>query len=305
MGLQPLPSTEQEAIAIGLQHAQKQGNIQLEILDSPTLNALRKRLLERAMYTVPVPNVLHFDGHGFFGKRCNQAGCRKAHKQNKTYCECGAPLAADQGYLVFEQLDGNADYVSARELGELLGNLERREQPNTAGIALVVLSSCRSGMSRLSDSVFNGVAQNLIGQGIPSVVAMQYSISVDAARDFAEDFYRSLGQKEPLAIALSRGKSAMGIEGNQWYRPVLYLRWKNDEGGQLFKDSPVVSDNLSNPTSQSRSRNNLQNMLIDIKEEREACYQQYRSTIDEPQRIRLKRKLDDLDKQIDQLENKV
>jgi len=27
----------------------------------------------------------------------------------------------------------------------------------------------------------------------------------------------------------------MGIEGNQWYRPVLYLRWEDNEGGQLFK----------------------------------------------------------------------
>ena len=234
--LQPLPPVEREAIIQGLQKAQQQGKIQLELLKPPTLNTLRRRLLERQ--TATVPHVLHFDGHGFFGKRCNEDGCRKAYKQNVTQCDCGATLGEPQGYLVFESSDGSADYVSATELGELLGNLERREQPNLEpGIALVVLSACRSGMSRLSESVFNGVAQNLIGQGVPAVVAMQYSISVSAASAFSEYFYRSLGEKEALAIALRRGQSAMGIEGNQWYRPVLYLRWQDNEGGQLFKSS--------------------------------------------------------------------
>ncbi|NER51935.1 MAG: CHAT domain-containing protein [Symploca sp. SIO1A3] len=233
MGLKSLPAVEQEAIANGLQQAQEQGNIQLETLASATLKALRRRLQHQ---TVAVPQVLHFDGHGFFGKRCNEAGCRKPYKQGKTQCECGAPLGAAQGYLVFEDSNGKADYVSAKELGELLGNLQRREQPHSEpGIALVVLSACKSGMSRKSESVFNGVAQNLIGGGIPAVVAMTYSIRVDAASEFAESFYRSVGEKESLAIALRRGQSAMGIEGNQWYRPVLYLRWEDNEGGQLFK----------------------------------------------------------------------
>jgi formylglycine-generating enzyme required for sulfatase activity len=240
MGLKSLPSLEREAIASGLQQAQKQEAIQLEILESPTSNALRRRLLQRQ--TAAVPHVLHFDGHGFFGKRCNEAGCRKAYKQGATQCECGAPLGEPQGYLVFEQSDGTADYVSAQELGELLGNLERREQPNSGqGIALVVLSGCRTGMSRLSESLFNGVAPNLIGRGIPAVVAMQYSIRVDAASAFTEYFYRSLGQQESLAIALRRGQSAIGIEGNQWYRPVLYLRWQDNEGGQLFTTSSIVA----------------------------------------------------------------
>lgn len=236
MKLDPIPTDEREAIAVGLKQAQNQGDIQLDHLNPPTLITLRKRLLERQ--TNLFSHVLHFDGHGFIGKRCNETGCRKAYKQNVTQCECGAPLGNVQGYLVFERSDGTADYVSSTELGELLGNLERREQPNSKqGIALVVLSACRSGMSRLSESVFNGVAQNLIGQGIPAVVAMQYSISVDAASAFAEYFYRSIGEREALAIAVRRGQSAMGIEGNQWYRPALYLRWEDNEGGQLFKSS--------------------------------------------------------------------
>ncbi len=436
MGLEPLPSQERDVIKAALQHAQQEGVIQLETLDSPTFKTLRKWLIEHR--NTSFPHVLHFDGHGFFGKRCNQPGCRKANKpkvkqSEVTQCEvCGAPLGEAQGYLVFE-LNGTADYVSARELGELLGNLQRREQPNSeSGIVLVVLSACRSGMSRLSETVFNGVAQNLIGQGIPAVVAMQYSVSVDAAKEFAEYFYLSLGQKESLAIALGSGQSAMGIEGDQWYRPVLYLRWEDNDGGQLFKDSPVhdttiqisptspvkplknplssimiltmnneqkkklrealisafpskadlermledeleislntVADgsnytdivfnlikcfdsqgrtqdlinassraNPGNPKLQefireiglsnlnkgseslsssdsfqklssmksSRQKLDLQGKIVDLQEEREACNSQYRSAIDEAQRIRLKRKLADLDKQIDDLERQL
>ncbi|NET68740.1 MAG: CHAT domain-containing protein [Moorea sp. SIO1G6] len=234
MGMPYLPAVEADAIANGLQQAQEQRHIQLEILESATLKALRRRLSERQ--TSAVPQVLHFDGHGFFGKRCNEIGCKKAYNQGATQCECGAPLGQAQGYLVFEDSDGKADYVSAKALGELLGNLQRREQPHSAsGIALVVLSACKSAMSRKSESVFNGVAQSLIGAGIPAVVAMTYSIRVDAASAFVESFYRSVGEKNSLAIALRQGQSAMDIEGNQWYRPVLYLRWEDNEGGQLFK----------------------------------------------------------------------
>ncbi|NEO65561.1 MAG: CHAT domain-containing protein, partial [Moorea sp. SIO4G2] len=153
MGMQDLPDVERDAIANGLQRAQEQGQIQLEILESATLKALRRRLSERQ--TSAVPQVLHFDGHGFFGKRCNQVECRKAYNQGADQCECGAPLGQPQGYLVFEDLDAKADYVSAKELGELLGNLQRREQPHSEpGIALVVLSACKSGMSRKNESVF-------------------------------------------------------------------------------------------------------------------------------------------------------
>ncbi|MDZ8025973.1 MAG: CHAT domain-containing protein [Nostoc sp. DedQUE11] len=316
MGLRSLPDTEREAIAQGLQKAQNEGLIQLEHLVPPTWNALRTRLLERRNTTVP--HVIHFDGHGFFGKRCNEPGCRKSATARATHCECGAPLGEAQGYLVFENFDRTADYVSAKELGELLGNLERREQPNLEhGIALVVLSACQSGMSRVSETVFNGVAQKLIGQGIPAVVAMQYSVRVDAASAFSEYFYKSLGQKESLAITLRRGQSAMGIEGNQWYRPVLYMRWEDNDGGQLFKDSSIqlgdVSHSMSTENSRAKQpivksqgqRIRLQQELDDLIEERDVCNSQYRSAIDEAQRVRLKRKLDDLDNQIDSLESQL
>jgi CHAT domain/Effector-associated domain 9 len=265
MGLKPLLSVEKQKIITGLEKAQQQGKIQLEILPSPTSQAtweaLQTRLSEHQ--NTVTPHVLHFDGHGFFGKRCNETRCRKAYKPGATKCECGASLGEAQGYLVFEKADGTADFISARELGELLGNSQRREQPNSEqGIVLVVLSACKSGMSLLSESVFNGVGQNLISQGIPAVVAMSYSITVDAASAFSECFYRSLGEKEALTVALRSGQRQMGIEGNQWYRPVLYLRWEDNEGGQLFNLSPIEDERVNLKAAANNNNNgNNQNVF--------------------------------------------
>jgi NB-ARC domain/CHAT domain len=102
------------------------------------------------------------------------------------------------------------------------------------GIALVVLTACQSAMSVTGDSVFNGTAQNLISHKIPSVVAMQYSVEIPSATRFTENFYRSLGPKNSLIIATNQARVAMGVMENQWYCPVLYMRWWDNKDGQLF-----------------------------------------------------------------------
>jgi len=92
------------------------------------------------------------------------------------------------------------------------------------GIALVVLSA------RMSASV----AQNLIVHQIPAVVGMAFSVRVEAAKKFADLFYLALSQEKSLAQAMNWGREAMGFKSNQWYRPSLYLRWKDNEGGKMF-----------------------------------------------------------------------
>jgi hypothetical protein len=189
---------------------------------------------------VDLPHVIHFDGHGFFGKRCKavveDSGqyCDTMHFMTAEKCRsCGADLPGAQGFVVLEDGKGGPDYVSARELGTLLfqNNLEGK-------LALAVLSACKSGLALGGESVFNGVAQNLIGVRIPAVVGMQFTVSVEGASEFAGQFYRALGRRNPLAMAVGQGREAMGAEGDQWYRPALYLRWQDEVGGQLF--APAV-----------------------------------------------------------------
>ena len=228
-GLPQLSLEEQQAIQVGFQRAKGDSLVHLDILPSPTRKALSRYLTDCS--PEQLPQVLHFDGHGVFGKRCTNAACLTIHAGIKAEsCRaCGQRLPDDpRGYLVFETEQGQPDYQSATQVAALL-------QPYP--IALVVLSACQSGMAVAGDSVFNGMAQNLIDQRVPAVVAMQYSVRADAACEFAEQFYRVLGNKKPLLMALNQGIREMNVEGNQWYRPVLYLRWEDKEGGQLFEDS--------------------------------------------------------------------
>jgi CHAT domain len=246
-GLEKLPQQEQLAVRTGLEIAEQEGHIRLVELKPPTLKTLRDYLSEHRNETAP--HLIHFDGHGLFGKRCNHIldngqRCGTLHKGVKinTCQRCHSSLPDSQGYLVFEDETGKPSYVSAKEMGTLLEQNSFTDDSNQVrGVAVVVLSACQSGLALTGTSVFNGVAQSLIAHRTPAVVAMQYSVSVAAATAFSEQFYRSLGQKNPLAMAVSQSREAMGVEGNQWYRPVLYVRWQDNEGGQLFAaPTPVI-----------------------------------------------------------------
>ena len=193
--------------------------------------------------------MLHFDGHGVFGKRCLNSECRTFHGNLKLEkCKkCGTALSAPQGYLLFEPDEDEddereANYVSAEEIGSLIRSIRHGDSESQhGGVRLAVLSACKSAYALGGNSVFNGVAQSLIGHGVPAVVAMQYTVSTKGATAFAERFYRELGNKQSLAVATSQGRGAMqNVEHNQWYRLIFYLRWQANDGGQLFA---TIGDN--------------------------------------------------------------
>jgi hypothetical protein len=222
--LPKLSDAEQQAVRQGLMKAEDLGAIALEQLSTVTRKGLSIYLTDCA--PEQRPQVIHFDGHGLYGKRCINPGCRQIHKgiQVEQCSCCQQQLPEPEGFLLFEHEQGGADYVSAREFAALL----------PSGVALVVLSACQSGMAIAGETLFNGTAQQLIDARVPAVVAMQALVRVDAASLFAEQFYRVLGKKEPLVVALREGRKWMMEQGNQWYRPVLYLRWRDNAGGQLF-----------------------------------------------------------------------
>ncbi|MBW4669949.1 MAG: CHAT domain-containing protein [Cyanomargarita calcarea GSE-NOS-MK-12-04C] len=182
------------------------------------------------------PHVLHFNGHGLFGRVCLNPKCRKTYTGSEVSREqcrkCGQQLPNPQGYLVFQDEEEKPDYISAEQFGAALEQVGLADGSNKPGrIALVVLTACQSAMAVTGDSVFNGTAQNLIGHRIPAVVAMQYSVEIPSATKFTEDFYRSLVPKNSLIVATNQARVAMGVGGNQWYRPVLYMRVNTIEPG--------------------------------------------------------------------------
>lgn len=203
------------------------------VLESPlsnTLDGLHTFLMERS----PVP-VVHVDTHGGYGWLC-QCGSLVPPGVKQCY-QCNGIRSRDQkvqGYLAFETSEGEIVWVDGDQFGRRLYG---------RGVRMVVLSACRSGLVGGS-STFNSVAGALIKRGIPSVVAMQFSIEVEQAEKFVEYFYRAILTGMPLTEAMAEVRIA--LSDDSWYRPVLYLRTEEaDYRGEILKfklDEPLPSE---------------------------------------------------------------
>jgi hypothetical protein len=182
----------------------------------------------------PVPHAVHFDCHGGFGRKCFTCGkLNLAGTDECRFCH-GSDLGnRDEGYLGFESADKRPHWVSAQELYSLLQG---------CGIRLCVLSACHSARVG-GESVFGGVGPSLIRAGIPAIVAMQFGVTVEMARVFTREFYRSIMQGATMVSAVATVRAAMADDRTAWYRPVLYLRpdESNPEGSLIagpFPSSP-------------------------------------------------------------------
>ena len=161
--------------------------IRLERLDPATWPALQARLRRGDIH------ILHFIGHG------------------------GFDAAAGTGGLIFEDAAGHADEVSAETLAMLLHD--------HAALRLIFLNACEGARSGRSNS-FAGVAQRLVRQGIPAVLAMQFPVSDAAAIALAQVFYQALADGYPADAAFSETRKAIAAHGNplEWATPVLFSR---------------------------------------------------------------------------------
>jgi DNA-binding NtrC family response regulator len=103
--------------------------------------------------------------------------------------------------------------LNANQLAALIGD-----------IPLVVLHACRSATVGAND-LFTGIAPMLSAEGVAMVVAMQFTVSVEAANRFAVVFYRNLAKGESLQTAVVKARQALYAEYRQsWYVPVVYIR---------------------------------------------------------------------------------
>ena len=128
------------------------------------------------------------------------------------------------GALVLEQESGKGLEMEATHL--------RAVFPSGALPRLVVLNACSGAITQ--DVPFSGLAQGFLRQGVPAVVAMQASITDDAALIFTRYFYRDLVEIGAVDASLTEARLRMQGNGHpiEWGTPVLYMRALN---GQLFQ----------------------------------------------------------------------
>jgi hypothetical protein len=216
-----------------------------EFLYPPTLKALTDRLRPstrsgQARKAPPV-HVLHFDGHGVYDARMGL------------------------GYLLFENEKHKKDRVDANRLGTLL---------NRCGVPLMVLNACQSAAQEETNP-YASVAARLIRTGVGSVLAMNYSVLVVAARKFVKAFYGGLADGLTVGRAVDEGRFALlsdverhtltrrDAEGKlveetvtlrDWFLPALY---------QQSADPVVFGPHPPTPSPEVRERGRLPRALTD------------------------------------------
>lgn len=176
--------------------------VQVDRLDEASLPALQRQL-RRTQY-----QILHFVGHGGFDPQTQTS------------------------VLIFEDEHGRSRRVDGDQLGTLLF-----DHPS---LRLCLLNACEGARSDRTD-LFSGVAQRLVQQGLPAVIAMQFEITDDAAVTLCHEFYSALADGYPVDAALAEGRKSIYVQGNdiEWGTPVLYMR--SDDGLLFTIDSTAAT----------------------------------------------------------------
>ncbi len=197
-GFPPLNVEEEwNKLASALEPLMARGMIVLERLSRPTLGELQKALRRDDFH------IFHFIGHGKF----------------ITYRQDGVLLLEED----LNERRGRP--VSGQYLGILLHDHR--------SLRLAVLNACEGARTSPSDP-YAGVAQSLVQQGIPAVIAMQFPIFEDAAIAFAHEFYGAIADNFPVDAAMSEARKAIFTAGNEteWATPVLFM---NAPDGKVFE----------------------------------------------------------------------
>jgi hypothetical protein len=232
---------EWSQLTVALARQQEEGQVIIERLPA-TMSGLRRRLRQEEFH------IFHFVGHGFY---------------NPDWGE---------GALVMEDRNGRPHEVPGEELGGLLHDCDQTR--------LAVLNACEGARGSVSDP-FAGVAQSLIQQGLPAVVAMQFAITDDAAIIFASELYTAIADGYPIEAALAEARGAIRDEGNltEWGTPVLYSRAPD---GRLF-DLPAL-DQIRGAEQQAREKAEQQAREDAEQQAREDAEQQAREDAEQQAR---------------------
>ncbi|MCP4347476.1 MAG: tetratricopeptide repeat protein [Desulfobacterales bacterium] len=220
----------------------------VEFLRPATLDNLVKRLEQTGEFrNSPGVDILHFDGHGVFDADGHFEEKAKLHNPVVPVKDANGK-ALNTGYLLFEDKDGKKALITAETLGDML---------NRQRVGLMVLSACQSAAVGGEDPM-GSVAARLTHAGIPSVIAMTYSVLVDTTQKLFGAFYENLAYSSGIGEALDnarrqlymhpergerqRGENRITLKLYDWFLPTLY---------QSGRDLPLLTDREPEPAERS------------------------------------------------------
>jgi ATP-dependent transcriptional regulator len=213
------------------------GQIFLDRLEPPTFSQFVRYLssyggasmLDDSDTTLPC-YVVHFDGHGAYGKLCPREGCETVSSPDARKCSaCSTSLLRVQAqtYLCFCDDEGRNCFIDTQSLRGLL---------LSSDVRLAVFSACET--ATVSDepgtdgervhpqqlaAVDATLATAIVTAQVPAVVAMPFSLQDDLSPTFMYHFYDALADGRTLEEALSRARQALlPMQQRSWFIPVLY-----------------------------------------------------------------------------------
>jgi hypothetical protein len=159
------------------------------------------------------------------------------------YLVCHGAYLTRQGspgtYLWLEDEQGNGAVVAGELLAERIRMLPAEIRPQ-----LVVLVSCQSAgeggimLAQDAQGALAALGPRLIRAGVPAVVAMLGSISMETIEKFMPSFFNTLNEDGQLDLAMSSGRSAVSDRAD-WWMPVLYMRLRD---GRIWYEAGFAGD---------------------------------------------------------------
>ena len=138
-------------------------------------------------------HIIHFTGHG--------------------------SVEDSKGFLALEDENCDLYKLMADDFGSIVSK---------SSVKLVVLSACKTAEGSMSPKTL-GVAQALIKNDVPAVVAMRFVVSDKQAINFARRFYYCLAKGDTIEDALTDARIAIHSDvkkGLDWIIPVLFTKAK-------------------------------------------------------------------------------
>lgn len=226
--LEPLDiARERNNLAVSLQRLTEAKMVEIDWVPRNSLATVTSMLAQRDYH------IFHFMGHGaLLGDNGDDA----------------------TGYLMFESADGTAAPVSAERLGQAF----RRT------VCMAMINACEGAAGGVLTPAA-GVATSLLQQGIPAVVAMQFSISDEIAVAFAGEFYSAIAVGLPVDAAVTSARRnvwARFEENGEWATPVLFLRAPD---GNIFDLGALrAADAETNALRQAVIADTMNNLNVDL-----------------------------------------